>query len=97
MEGEIPSTRTVLGMIASGLAIALVDPALQQMAGPASGVVFRPTRGAGIFVETGVVYRRDDPSTIVASFLHEVRAVPREHRGTEPLRSPVRKAVRRAG
>ena len=97
MEGEIPSTRTVLGMIASGLAIALVDPALQQMAGPTSGVVFRPTRGAGIFVETGVVYRRDDPSPIVASFLHEVRAVPREHRGTEPLRSPVRKAVRRAG
>ena len=27
MEGEIPSTRTVLGMIAAGLTIALVDPA----------------------------------------------------------------------
>jgi DNA-binding transcriptional LysR family regulator len=76
MEGGIPSTRTVLGMIAAGLTIALVDPALQQMAAP--GVVFRPPAGRGVFTETGVIYRRADPSPILTSFLHEVRATPRE-------------------
>ena len=30
MEGGLPSTRTVLGMVAAGLTIALVDPALEQ-------------------------------------------------------------------
>jgi DNA-binding transcriptional LysR family regulator len=76
MEGGIPSTRTVLGMIAAGLTIALVDPALQQMAAP--GVVFRPLAGSGIFTETGVIFRRSDVSPILASFLHEVRATPRD-------------------
>jgi DNA-binding transcriptional LysR family regulator len=76
MEGGLPSTRTVLGMIAAGLTIALVDPALQQMAAP--GVVFRPLAGRGVFTETGVTYRRADPSPILASFLHEVRATPHQ-------------------
>jgi DNA-binding transcriptional LysR family regulator len=76
MEGGMPSTRTVLGMIAAGLTIALVDPALQQMA--ARGVVFRPLAGRGLFTETGVIYRRADASPILASFLHEVRATPRD-------------------
>lgn len=75
-EGGIPSTRTVLGMIEAGLTIALVDPSLQHMA-PA-GVVFRPLAGSGVFTESGIVYRRDDQSPILASFLHELRATPRE-------------------
>jgi DNA-binding transcriptional LysR family regulator len=72
MEGGLPSTHTVLGMIAAGLTIALVDPSLRQMAAP--GVVFRALAGQGIFTETGVIYRRNDPSPILASFLHELRA-----------------------
>jgi hypothetical protein len=67
-------------MIAAGLTIALVDPALEQMS--ASAVVFRPLAG-GVFTETGVIYRRDDASPILASFLHEVRATPRERAGSE--------------
>jgi hypothetical protein len=59
-------------MIAAGLTIALVDPSLRQMAAP--GVVFRAIAGKGIFTETGVIYRRNDPSPILASFLHELRA-----------------------
>lgn len=73
IEGGLPSTRTVLGMIAAGLTIALVDPALQRMI--PQGVVFRPLRGPGVFSESGVVYRRDDPSPILASFLQEVRTI----------------------
>ena len=79
MEGGLPSTRTVLGMIAAGLTIALVDPILQQMAAP--GVVFRPLAGRGAFAERGVIYRRADASPILASFLHEVRATPRQRPG----------------
>jgi DNA-binding transcriptional LysR family regulator len=76
MEGGLPSTRTTLGMIAAGLTIALVDPALQHMA--ASGVVFRPLAGPGVFTETGVVYRQGDPSSILESFLHQLRTTPRQ-------------------
>lgn len=85
MEGGIPSTRTVLGMIAAGLTIALVDPALQQMAAP--GVVFRPLADRGVFSETGVIYRRADPSPILASFLHELRATPRLRPGSAAVAS----------
>jgi DNA-binding transcriptional LysR family regulator len=76
MEGGIPSTRTVLGMVASGLTIALVDPVLEQMS--ASAVVFRRLSGPGIFTERGVVYQRGDASAILASFLEEVRLTSRE-------------------
>jgi DNA-binding transcriptional LysR family regulator len=81
MEGGLPSTQTVLGMIAAGLTIALVDPALQQMS--AAGVVFRPLAGPGVFTETGVVYRQADKSPILASFLHELRAATRKAEGSE--------------
>jgi DNA-binding transcriptional LysR family regulator len=94
MEGGIPSTRTVLGMIAAGLTIALVDPALQQMAAP--GVVFRPLAGRGVFTETGVIYRRADPSPILASFLHELRATPRQ-RTDSAAAAPIRKREKKSG
>jgi DNA-binding transcriptional LysR family regulator/CRP-like cAMP-binding protein len=74
MEGGMPSTRTVLGMIAAGLTIALVDPNLDHVVSP--GVVFRPLTGREVFIETGVVHRRADASPILLSFLDEVRATP---------------------
>ena len=63
MEGGLPSTRTILGMIEAGLTIALVDPVLQQMS--TSGVAFRPLAGRGVYTETGVIYRRADASPIL--------------------------------
>jgi DNA-binding transcriptional LysR family regulator len=75
MEGGLPSTQTVLGMVAAGLTVALVDPAIMQKAMP--GVVFRPIGDRGVFTESGVIYRREDPSPLLASFLHEVRLTPR--------------------
>jgi DNA-binding transcriptional LysR family regulator len=98
MEGGIPSTRTVLGMVATGLTIALVDPVLEQMS--ASAVVFRPLAGPGVFTERGVIYRRGDPSPILASFLEEVRATPSERAKPDPAprkRKSPRPARRRAG
>ncbi|MEP6993273.1 MAG: LysR family transcriptional regulator [Acidobacteriota bacterium] len=76
MEGGLPSTQTVLGMVAAGLTIALVDPAIKQRAMP--GVVFRPIGDPGVFTESGVIYRGEDPSPLLASFLHEVRLTPRK-------------------
>ena len=93
MEGGLPSTRTVLGMIAAGLAIALVDPVLEQMSAP--GVVFRPFAGRGVFTETGVVYRRTDASPILASFLHEVRTTPRERTSSAVVARKNKKEPRR--
>ena len=75
MEGGLPSTQTVLGMVAAGLTVALVDPAIKQRAIP--GVVFRSIADRGVFTESGVIYRRADPSPLLASFLHEVRLTPR--------------------
>jgi DNA-binding transcriptional LysR family regulator len=80
MEGGLPSTQTVLGMVAAGLTVALVDSAIKQRA--MAGVVFRTIGDRGVFTESGVIYRREDPSPLLASFLHEVRLVPR--RRVEP-------------
>ena len=82
MEGGLPSTQTVLGMVASGLTVALVDPAIKHRATP--GVVFRPIADRGVFTESGVIYRKDDPSPLLASFLHEVRLTPRRREEPEP-------------
>jgi DNA-binding transcriptional LysR family regulator len=75
MEGGLPSTQTVLGMVAAGLTIALVDTAIRERATP--GVVFRPIADRGVFVEAGVIYRREDASPLLSAFLHELRQTPR--------------------
>jgi DNA-binding transcriptional LysR family regulator len=91
MAGDLPSTHTVLGMIAAGLTIALVDPALRQMAAP--GVVFRELAGQGVFTETGVIYRRNELSPIPASFLQELRETIRRNEFAEtPARNQPKKA-----
>jgi DNA-binding transcriptional LysR family regulator len=91
MEGGLPSTRTVLGMIAAGLTIALVDPALEQMAAPGLGVAFRPLAGPGAFTESGVIHRREDPSPILATFLDQLRATPRRRPDSEVVAPAPRK------
>ena len=75
MEGGLPSTRTVLGMVAAGLTIALIDPVMAQMA--TRGVVCRPLAGPGVFTESGVIYRRGDPSALLTSFLYEMEVMSR--------------------
>jgi DNA-binding transcriptional LysR family regulator len=81
MEGGLPSTQTVLGMVAAGLTIALVDPAIKHRAIP--GVVFRPIKDRKVSTESGVIYRTEDLSPVLASFLHEVKLTPRSRVGPE--------------
>ena len=71
MEGGIPSARTLIGMVAAGLTIALVDPATRDIA--PKGVRFFSLPDAEGISESGVIYRRDDPSPALAAFLEEVR------------------------
>jgi DNA-binding transcriptional LysR family regulator len=72
MEGGMPSARTLIGMVAAGLTIALVDPATRDIA--PEGVRFFSLPGAEGISDWGVVYRRDDSSPAVMAFLEEVRA-----------------------
>jgi DNA-binding transcriptional LysR family regulator len=71
MEGGMPSARTLIGMVAAGLTIALVDPATRDIA--PKGVRFFSLPGAEGISDWGVVYRRDDSSPAVKAFLEEVR------------------------
>lgn len=92
MEGGLPSTRTVLGMVAAGLTIALVDPAIEQRA--ITGVVFRAIEDRGVFTESGVIYRREDVSPLLTAFLHEVRLVPRRRRESKIRREKRKTAAK---
>jgi DNA-binding transcriptional LysR family regulator len=71
MEGDIPSARTLIGMVAAGLTIALVDPATRDIAPP--GVRFFSPSDPQAFSESGVIYRKNDPSPALTAFLEEVR------------------------
>ena len=88
LEGFFPSGRTTLGMVAAGLTIALVDPGTQF---PTSGIVFRDLESP-LFMELGVVYRKDDPSPLLAHLLETVR-----ERARRPARSPSRAGSRSPG
>ena len=91
MEGDLPSTRTILGMVAAGLTIALVDSSIAGTG--AAGVVFRPLHGAPVYLEKGVIYGREAASPVLEHFLHGLRALS----GTDPVARPVdRKVSRRA-
>jgi DNA-binding transcriptional LysR family regulator len=96
MEGGLPSTRTVLGMVAAGLTIALIDPVMAQMA--TRGVVCRPLEGPGVFIESGVIYRRSDPSALLTSFLYEMEIMSRSVDAPAAARRKpaARKATRRS-
>ena len=100
MEGGIPSARTLIGMVAAGLTIALVDPATRDIA--PKGVRFHSLADAEAFSESGVIYRRDDASPALAAFLEEVRiaaplAVPRRSATAKPRRHAPGKVARRRG
>ncbi len=96
MEGGIPSARTLIGMVAAGLTIALVDPATRDIA--PKGVRFFSLPEAEGISDWGVVYRRSDGSPALAAFLEEVRgaAAPLADRATIAKRRPEEVSLRRS-
>ena len=95
MEGDLPSTRTLLGMVAAGLTIALVDPSIAGTDAP--GVVCRPLHGPPLYTENGVIYRRDDASPVLEHFLHGVRALSEAGSAARNGERKVNQGRRRAG
>ena len=83
-------------MVAAGLTIALIDPVMAQMV--TRGVVCRPLAGTEVFTESGVIYRRGDPSALLTSFLYEMEVMSRNADAPAAARRKpaARKATRRS-
>ncbi len=99
IEGDLPSPQTVLGMVAAGLTISLVDPSIAEIG--KRGVVLKPTAGPGVFRETGVIYRSGGDSGTLLAFLEQLHTVvaQRDARraAEEAGRPPAAPAVRQGG
>lgn len=80
IEGDLPSARTVLGMVAAGLIVSLVDPAIAGS--ERRRVVLKPTSAPGVFLESGVMYRRGMESATLLAFLEQLHAVLEEREGS---------------
>jgi DNA-binding transcriptional LysR family regulator len=70
---EADHPQMVLGLVAAGMGVSLV-PASMRNARP-HGVVLRSLRQASNVLQTGIAWRREDPSPIVAGFVQIVREV----------------------
>ena len=72
--------QTCVGLVASGVGIALVPASLRNL--QTTGVVYRPVQGSASTVEMGAVWRRDDPGAILNAFLEVVAKVHQDDRAT---------------
>jgi DNA-binding transcriptional LysR family regulator len=73
---EAHLVQTVLGLVASGVGVALVPASHQNL--QTTGVVYRPVQGSAPTVEMGVVWRRDDRGVVLNTFLKVVTEVFRD-------------------
>jgi DNA-binding transcriptional LysR family regulator len=62
--------QTIVGLVAGGIGVALVPDSTRSL--PRQGVVYRPVRGAQATVEMAAVWRREDGSAVLRSFLRVV-------------------------
>ena len=70
--------QTGVGLVASGVGVALVPASLRNL--QTTGVVYRPVQGSTPTVELGVVWRRDDKGVILNAFLGVVTEALRDDR-----------------
>jgi DNA-binding transcriptional LysR family regulator len=59
--------QTIVGLVAGGLGVALVPASLQNLR--RTGVVYREIEDLSLAVELGVVWRHDNSSTVLRTFL----------------------------
>ncbi|MEW6635921.1 MAG: LysR family transcriptional regulator [Actinomycetota bacterium] len=67
VQKEVWLMQTIVGLVAGGMGVALVPASLRNL--HRTGVVYKPIRGPSPTVEMGVVWRRDEGSPVVHSFL----------------------------
>jgi DNA-binding transcriptional LysR family regulator len=70
VQKEIWLMQTIVGLVAGGMGVALVPASLRNLS--RSGVVYRAVRGLSPTVEMGVVWRRNEDTPVVRSFLKVV-------------------------
>jgi DNA-binding transcriptional LysR family regulator len=63
--------QTIVGLVAGGTGVALVPASLRNL--HTRGVVYRFVRGLTPTVELGMIWRREDQGTVLASFLRVAR------------------------
>ncbi|MCA1582284.1 MAG: LysR family transcriptional regulator [Acidobacteria bacterium] len=91
--GDLPPARTILGMVAAGLIIALVIPEGDRAR--TRGFVLKQTTEPGIFHETAVIYRRGVESETLIPFLQQLRLVLAERDPNRTGRVPSRPGISR--
>jgi DNA-binding transcriptional LysR family regulator len=80
LAGFVPDTvqkdvwlmQTIVGLVAGGMGVALVPASLRNL--HRRGVVYKPVRGLSPTVALGVIWRAEDPSPVLSSFLKVAKA-----------------------
>ena len=67
VQKEVWLMQTIVALVAGGMGVALVPASLRNL--PRAGVVYRAVRNLSPTVEMGVVWRRNEDSPVVGSFL----------------------------
>jgi DNA-binding transcriptional LysR family regulator len=69
---EAIQMQTIVSLVSAGMGVALVPRSLRHLR--RTGVVYRPLRAPGALVETGLVWRAEEVSPVLAGFIEIVRA-----------------------
>jgi DNA-binding transcriptional LysR family regulator len=64
---EAIQMQTIVGLVSAGMGIALVPQSVSNLKRP--GVEYRPLAGRTALIETGLAWRRDNPSPVLHAFL----------------------------
>jgi DNA-binding transcriptional LysR family regulator len=70
---EATPKQTIIGLVSVGLGVSLLPACLQNLR--RDGVVYRAIRGRTLSIDTSVIYRREQPSPVLAAFLEVMREV----------------------
>ncbi|PKA45071.1 LysR family transcriptional regulator (plasmid) [Rhizobium sullae] len=68
---EATPKQTIIGLVSVGLGVSLLPACLQNLR--RSGVVYRPIQGRSLSIDTSIIYRREQPSSVLKAFLEIVR------------------------
>lgn len=82
---EVRLMQTIVGLVAGGMGVALVPASLQNL--NRKGVVYKEVQDLDLTVEMGVVWRRDNTTPVLGSFLQVVDELSRRRSDHELFRS----------
>ncbi len=89
---EAIQMQTIVSLVSAGMGVALVPQSLRNLR--RTGVVYRPLAARAPIVETGLVWRTDDVSPVLAGFIEIVRAHAAAMPGPSTHQRPKSKPIR---